>query len=129
MILPSVRFSSPTHINDLRFHGLAGLVSPRISVTAVNGEAVRQFVLGGMGIARFSDFMIDADIILGRVVELFPGQLDIPSLAISALYLTRPSGLRRLRVFFDWLADVMANPSAWNEVSEVVSPSHRRSCS
>lgn len=126
--LEQVRFSSPAHINDLRFHDLADPVSPRVSVTAANGEAVRQLVLGGMGIARFSDFMIDADIASGRVVELFPGQLDIPPLAISALYLTRASGLRRLGVFLDWLADV-ADPSERNAVSAAVSPSPGRSSS
>lgn len=127
--LEQVRFSSPAHINDLRFHGMADPVSPGVSVTAANGEAVRQFVLGGMGMARFSDFMIDADIASGRVVELFPGQLDILPLAISALYLTRASGLRRLAVFLDWLTDVMADPSERNAVSAVVSPSLRRSSS
>ncbi|MCO6363868.1 hypothetical protein GBO37_14645 [Paracoccus sp. 08] len=127
--LEQVRFSSPAHINDLRFHGMADPVSPRISVTAANGEAVRQFVLGGMGIARFSDFMIDADIASGRAVELFTGQLDITPLAVSALYLTRASGLRRMAVFLDWLTDVMADPSERNAVSAVVSPSLRRSSS
>jgi len=37
------------------------------------------------------------------LVELFPSQLQAEPLAISALYLTRVSGLRRLGVFLDWL--------------------------
>lgn len=60
-------------------------------------------MLGDKGIARFSSFMIDADIAAGRVIELFPGQLDAQPLEITALYLTRASGLRRLAVFLDWL--------------------------
>jgi len=60
-------------------------------------------VLGGLGIARFSDFMIADDIRTGRLVEMFPGQLDAAPLNITALYLTRVSGLRRLGVFLDWL--------------------------
>ena len=72
-------------------------------MTAGNGEAVRRMVLGGLGIARFSDFMIEEDIHAGHLVELFPSQLQAEPLAISALYLTRVSGLRRLGVFLDWL--------------------------
>ncbi|WP_047996026.1 LysR family transcriptional regulator [Puniceibacterium sp. IMCC21224] len=101
--LEQVQFASPVHINHLQFKNVRAAITPPASVTAANGEAVRQLVLNGMGIARFSDFMIDADIAHGRVVELFPGQLDIPPLNITALYLTRASGLRRLAVFLDWL--------------------------
>ncbi|MCZ4354501.1 LysR substrate-binding domain-containing protein [Roseovarius aestuarii] len=71
-----------------------------------NREAVRQMVLGGLGIARFSDFMIADDLRAGRLIELFPGQLDADPLDISALYLTRVSGLRRLGVFLDWLGPI-----------------------
>ena len=60
-------------------------------------------MLNGLGIARFSDYMIDDDLAAGRVVELFPGALDLPAVEITALYLTRASGLRRLAVFLDWL--------------------------
>lgn len=101
--LEQVRFTSPDHINRLRFHGMQADVVPRVAASATNGEAVRQLVLGDMGIARFSSFMIDADIAAGRVIELFPGQLDAQPLDITALYLTRASGLRRLAVFLDWL--------------------------
>lgn len=76
------------------------------SVTASNGEAVRQMVLNGLGIARFSDFMVTEDLRAGRLIELFPGQLAAEPLEISALYLTRISGLRRLGVFLDWLGSI-----------------------
>tara|TARA_R110002012_G_scaffold77282_14_gene195958 strand:- start:14911 stop:15867 length:957 start_codon:yes stop_codon:yes gene_type:complete len=101
--LEQVIFSAPAHINELRFKGLKRSVEPGASVVATNGEAVRHLVLSGMGIARFSDYMIDRDIAEGRVIELFKGELDILPLDITALYLTRVSGLRRLSVFLDWL--------------------------
>jgi len=63
-------------------------------------------VLGGLGIAQFSDFMIADDIKAGQLVELFPGQLDAAPLDFSVLYLTRVSGLRRLGVFLDWLVNI-----------------------
>ncbi|SFR19962.1 LysR family transcriptional regulator [Poseidonocella sedimentorum] len=104
--LKQVRFAAPDHINTLRFAGLADPVPVPPAVTAGNGEAVRQMVLGGLGIARFSDFMIAEDLRAGRLVELFAGQLDAEPLDISALYLTRVSGLRRLGVFLDWLGTI-----------------------
>lgn len=101
-----VRFSMPEHINRLKFSGLEGEVTPQQVVTASNGEAVRQLVLHGMGIARFSDFMIDRDIAEGRVETLFAEQLDIAPLDITALYMTRASSLSRLAVFLDWLEEI-----------------------
>jgi DNA-binding transcriptional LysR family regulator len=104
--LEQVRFAAPDHINTLHFAGLATPVMVPTALTAGNGEAVRQMVLDGLGIARFSDFMITDDIRAGRLVELFTGQLSAEPLSISALYLTRVSGLRRLGVFLDWVADI-----------------------
>ena len=101
-----VRFVSPEHINEMRFVGLPEPVKPTASVRAGNGEAVRQLVLNGMGIARFSDFMVENDLNEGRLVELFPGQLDAAPLEINAVFMTRSSGLRRLSVFLDWLATI-----------------------
>lgn len=105
--LEQVCFASPDHINTLRFTNQAGPTSVPRALTAGNGEAVRQLVLGGLGIARFSDFMVAEDIAAGRLVELLPGQLDAEPLEISALYLTRISGLRRLGVFLDWLGTLL----------------------
>ena len=104
--LEQVRFSMPEHINTLRFTTQPSPVRVPPSLTAGNGEAVRQLVLNGLGIARFSDFMIAEDMRAGRLVELFPEQLDAEPLNITALYLTRVSGLRRLGVFLDWLGDI-----------------------
>lgn len=105
-MLKQVRFSNPAHINELKFAGEAEVIPVPPSITASNGEAVRQLVLGGLGIARFSDFMIARDILEGRLVELFPGQLATPPLQINAVYMTRTSGLRRLAVFLDWLRKI-----------------------
>ncbi|MEO3416229.1 LysR family transcriptional regulator [Roseovarius sp. CAU 1744] len=102
-----VRFAAPEHINDLRFKGVPELVRPRPIVTATNGEAVRQLVIAGLGIARFSDFMVADDLAAGRLVPLFPEALEADPLDITALYLTRASGLRRLAVFLDWLEEIL----------------------
>ena len=108
--LSQVRFTAPDHINRLRFRGLDAPVAPPVSVEAENGEAVRHLILGGMGIARLSDFMVARDIAEGRLVALFPDLLLAEPLPVTALYLTRASGLRRLAVFLDWLALRMSAP-------------------
>lgn len=105
--LEQVRFATPDHINTLHFANQTKPITMPTALTAGNGEAVRQLVLGGLGIARFSDFMVSEDIAAGRLIELFPGQLDAEPLEISALYLTRISGLRRLGVFLDWLGTLL----------------------
>lgn len=105
--LEQVRFAAPDHINTLRFAGVDDPIALPPALTASNGEAVRRLVLGGLGIARFSNFMINEDLAAGRLVEILPGQLEAEPLDISALYLTRISGLRRLGVFLDWLATLL----------------------
>ncbi|WP_235865377.1 LysR family transcriptional regulator [Alloyangia mangrovi] len=106
--LRQVRFTAPQHINTLRFEGLEAPVVVPASVQAENGEAVRSLILGGMGIARLSEFMVGEDIAAGRLVPLFTGQLIAAPLEITALYLTRISGLRRLAVFLDWIGTKIA---------------------
>ncbi|MEO1909668.1 MAG: LysR family transcriptional regulator [Paracoccus sp. (in: a-proteobacteria)] len=105
--LEQVRFAAPDHINLLRFRHLPAPVALRTSVTAGNGEAVRHLVLGGLGIARFSQFMVAEDLAAGRLVDLFSDELVAEPLQITALYLTRSSGLRRLAVFLDWLESIV----------------------
>ncbi len=107
--LTQVRFTSPQHINTLRFDGIRAPVIVPASVHAENGEAVRSLILGGMGIARLSEFMVAEDIAAGRLVPLFTDRLLAAPLDITALYLTRVSGLRRLAVFLDWIG---ADPGA-----------------
>ncbi|MBU2959142.1 LysR substrate-binding domain-containing protein [Paracoccus sp. 1_MG-2023] len=85
-------------------------MSASAAVEAGNGEAVRALVPSGMGIARFSDLMVNRDLVEGRLVELFPGELVAAPLDITALYLTRTAGLRRLEAFIDWLATIVAAP-------------------
>ncbi len=60
--LEQVRFAVPERINILRFSGHTASVRVPPSITADNGEAVRQMVLNGLRIARFSNFMNDEGI-------------------------------------------------------------------
>lgn len=105
--LDQVLFTNPTHINELRFHSRSNPIRPQPGVSATNGEAVRKLVLSGLGIARFSEYMVRKDIEAGRLVELFTDDLQARPLEITALYMTRTTGLRRLSVFLDWLEGLL----------------------
>ncbi|MBB95219.1 MAG: hypothetical protein CML68_11545 [Rhodobacteraceae bacterium] len=83
--LAQVRFTAPQHINTLRFDGPEPPVVVAASVCAENGEAVRSFILGGMGIARPSNFMVAEDIATGHLVPLFTDHLGAAPLAITGL--------------------------------------------
>jgi DNA-binding transcriptional LysR family regulator len=74
-------------------------------VRASDGEAARQFVLGGVGLARLSQFHIGPDIEAGRLVpvleEFNPGDRE----DIHAVFLGRGGPLpARVRAFVDFLA-------------------------
>jgi DNA-binding transcriptional LysR family regulator len=98
--------ATPAHINRLVFKAI-GEVTLLASVQVENGEALPALVLGGMGVARLSEYMVAEDLAEGRLVELFPGQLDTAPPYITARYLTRTSGQRRLAVVLDWLREVL----------------------
>lgn len=103
--LQQVRFLSPRHLNELSFKGENSAITMPSSVQADNGETVRHLVMKGMGVARLSDFLVDPDIEEGRLVELFPKQLDSKPMEISAVYMEPASGSRRLEVFLNFLRE------------------------
>src|ERR1700730_10427938 len=85
--------------------GVETLCAPPI-VRASDGEAPRQLVLGGVGLARLSQFHIGPDIEAGRLVRLLeqftPGDRE----AIHAVFLGRGGPLpARVRAFVDFLAE------------------------
>ena len=98
------RASWPARPADFAALSRVGFPAP---VQAENGEAVRALVMGGMGVVRFSDYMVADDVAARLLVELFPGQLDTAPFDITALDLTRASGPRRLAVFPDCLRELL----------------------
>jgi DNA-binding transcriptional LysR family regulator len=84
--------------------GIETLCAPPI-VRASDGEAARRLVLGGVGLARLSQFHIGPDIEAGRLVpvleEFNPGDRE----DIHAVFLGRGGPLpARVRAFVDFLA-------------------------
>lgn len=77
---------------------------------ASSSSALRQAVLQGIGPALLADWLVDADIASGRLVDLFPGleasagQFDS---AVWLLYPERKHMPRRVRATVDFLKDAL----------------------
>ena len=84
--------------------GEEAAVRPRGPLVTDNGDAMLPALSAGLGIARLPDFIVDADIAAGRLIEVLP---DWSSAAIALHLLTPPSPLRPARVtaVVDFLAE------------------------
>lgn len=79
------------------------VASPQL--TANNGEVIRRLCLESTGIACLSDFMVNADIAAGRLVELLPEKrLKLP-LPFHAVYYSDQAVSLKIRVFIDFLRE------------------------
>jgi DNA-binding transcriptional LysR family regulator len=87
-------------------HGAELLVTPHGNVKVSNGEALRQLVLGGLGLGRLATFQVKDDLAAGRLVPLLeaynPGDRD----SVHAVFLGAGGQLpSRVRAFLDFLAE------------------------
>lgn len=120
------KFGEPTSIADLEGHNRLGfsyartaegwplkgiegeisIVPPIGSVQASDGEALRQLVLSGVGLARLAEFTVRADIVSGRLVPLLEAFNLGDREAFHAIYVGQGGPLpSRVRVLLDFLAD------------------------
>ncbi|WP_163134912.1 LysR family transcriptional regulator [Agarivorans sp. Alg241-V36] len=84
---------------------LKGFDSLQPSVTASNGETVRQLVLAGNGIACLSGFMIKQDISQGKAVTVLDSFLlsDSHRRQVNAVYYKSSAVARRITAFIDFI--------------------------
>ena len=81
-------------------------VLPSGNARASNGDALRQLVLGGLGLARLAAFQVQADIAAGRLLPVLedanPGDLE----EVHAVFLGQGGYLPlRVRAFLDFLVE------------------------
>ena len=76
-------------------------------ITANGSDAYLASCEAGLGIAQFPRFRIEEQLAKGRLKELLP-QFPSPPLPVHVLYRRQGVLPARLRVFIDWLADLMA---------------------
>ncbi|MEZ8408136.1 LysR substrate-binding domain-containing protein [Vibrio splendidus] len=109
----------PTKPEDLSSHQIVGFAGNKVlnhwplpnqsdvapTVTASNGETVRQLVLAGNGIACLSGFMVQEDMAAGRLIPI----LEQDKLAntdrerVNAVYYKSSSVSKRISAFIDFM--------------------------
>jgi DNA-binding transcriptional LysR family regulator len=109
----------PKQVGDLSSHQLIGFTGAKVlnrwplsgsdyiepTLTASNGETVRQLALVGNGIACLSGFMVNKDIAAGRLVPLLEqGKLlNTDREQINAVFYKSSSVARRISAFIDFI--------------------------
>jgi DNA-binding transcriptional LysR family regulator len=109
----------PKQVSDLSSHELLGFAGAKVlnrwplsgsdyiepTLTASNGETVRQLALAGNGIACLSGFMVNKDIAAGRLVPLLEqGKLlNTDREQINAVFYKSSSVARRISAFIDFI--------------------------
>lgn len=95
------RLQSGTRIHEVQVNG---------NLSVNNSETLRQAALGGMGLALLPDWLVDSDILDGKLVRLMdkfhinPGAMDI---GIYAVYQVNRRGSSKIKVFVDELASAL----------------------
>ncbi|MBR9729084.1 LysR substrate-binding domain-containing protein [Shewanella intestini] len=110
---------APKKVNELAQHDTIGFSSPKIlnrwplkgfdtltpKITCSNGEAIRQLVLAGNGIACLSGFMVRRDIEQGNLIPLLTNEkiTDTGRERINAVYYKSSSVAKRVSAFIDYI--------------------------
>jgi DNA-binding transcriptional LysR family regulator len=106
----AVNWASPTTRRTSPLEFMVGKrmreVSLPSSITVSGTEAYLASCDAGLGVAQFPRYRIADDIARGALVEILPS-MPPPSLPVSVLYPSQRQLPLRLRVFIDWVADVM----------------------
>ncbi len=121
------RHGTPRSIEDLRDHRLvhyAGTLGQRPvgfeypdggghaalpmagSVTVNNGAAYEAAAVAGLGIIQVPAMAMQSRLAAGELVEVLPG-CPPPPMPVTLLYAQRRNLPRRVRVFMDWIAQVL----------------------
>lgn len=97
-----IGFTGSRNLNNWRLRGM-DYIEP--TITASNGETVRQLVLRGNGIACLSGFMVKEDIASGRLVALLESDKITNSEReqVNAVYYRTSSVARRISAFIDFI--------------------------
>ncbi|GAA5215792.1 LysR family transcriptional regulator [Corallincola platygyrae] len=114
----------PSTSSQLAQHELIGFISPKTlnrwplaggletepTLSASNGETVRQLTLSGNGISCLSGFMVSEDIAQGRLVALLESERssDKERESINAVFYRSSAVSRRITAFLDFIQPKLA---------------------
>ncbi|WGS62749.1 LysR family transcriptional regulator [Vibrio lentus] len=109
----------PTKPEDLNSHQIVGFAGNKVlnhwplpnqsdvapTVTASNGETVRQLVLAGNGIACLSGFMVQEDMAAGRLIPILEQEklANTDRERVNAVYYKSSSVSKRISAFIDFM--------------------------
>ncbi|MCQ8867395.1 LysR family transcriptional regulator [Vibrio splendidus] len=109
----------PTKPEDLSSHQIVGFAGNKVlnhwplpnqsdvapTVTASNGETVRQLVLAGNGIACLSGFMVQEDMAAGRLIPILEQDkfANTDRERVNAVYYKSSSVSKRISAFIDFI--------------------------
>ncbi len=105
-------FSGLPTLNEWTFEG-PETVKVRGNFEANNGDALRDGVLAGLGIARLAAFLVGPDVKAGRLVALFEDRQPRDDSAINVLYPHHRHLSPKVRVFVDYLVERMTPVPPW----------------
>ncbi|HTD04416.1 LysR family transcriptional regulator [Undibacterium sp.] len=83
------------------------------SVTANNGDILREAAIGGMGLAMQPSFIVGNDIRNKKLVHLLPDYVP-PASMIQAVYASRQHLSAKVRTFVDYLIEQFGDQPCWD---------------
>lgn len=126
------RYGTPLEAGDLRDHqvisyshladsrnwqfqqagrSITGNVSGRITMN--NGEAIREFVLAGLGLGVLPGFIVARELAEGRLVRILP-DLAVRRVSISVVWPPVSPMPSKLRAFIDHMTDALGVNRPWS---------------
>jgi DNA-binding transcriptional LysR family regulator len=100
--------SYPCLVDSVPGYGRRWPVGRRINVdgpvVANDGDFIRQVTIAGMGISLLPKFFVEDDLADGRLVELFPGQIDV-RFGMYCVYQSTGKITAAARAFIDFMVE------------------------
>lgn len=100
--------SGRTQSMDFIVDGVLRIVDVQGSVTVNAGDIYAAACRAGLGMIQIPRYNVAADLAAGRLVEVLP-DYPPPSMPVSVMYPAQRQLSPRVRVFVDWLADLMVD--------------------
>ncbi|MGI9385777.1 MAG: LysR substrate-binding domain-containing protein [Methyloligellaceae bacterium] len=105
-------FNALRHLNVWEFIENGEVVSFEVDgvLTANSFALLRQAALEGLGICRFSDFVVGPDLESGALVPVLPDRTAPGDRQICAIYPRQSTGVRKVETFVQFLKEILGTP-------------------
>ena len=100
-----IGFSQIMHMNTWPIQVAGKALTIRPQIKASNGETIRELAIQGAGVACLSIFMVEKDIVDGRLVQILDEYIEPHEQLIHAVYYQQEHLPKRVRLFIEFLAE------------------------